>query len=1106
MADSQYPIPTQFAEEIAARQYAQKDENGKATENLEAMFRRVAEHMARAEALDAYKARHGFYPAWYRDFEGRAKHLKDLEWFDKHFVPSAGPEAIDAVMSAEQAFYDLMMRRAFIPGGRVMAGGGTRVAQMQNCFVFSPNGKYIASATEADSMAGIYELAYQLAETTKTGGGCGIDISFIREQGARVDGSAGQASGPVSYLRLLFNPTLRNVKLGGVRRGAGMCVLAIDHPDALDFLTSKDLDREELYGKIEAFNISFLVTDAFYKSVVDGGFHSFVSRKTGEVVAPTPVQGKYHLPGQEPTSTSGNPADLATSKEIPLHVRIPATEAQTGTRWFKVSNYQEEVDSAADYGTDIEFAVPSQWLWDEIAQHAWQTGDPGVLFVDRVNQFNPMRDELGDITCTNPCGEEPLFPGESCCLGSAILPHYVETEVIDRVVQTAEGRTVVTEKRKYFNFAKFGQDVRMMIRFLDNVLSMNVHPLSVTMEACDSLRRVGLGIMGDADTMIAMGFGYASEEAMTLRQTIAMVMREAALQESEYLAEVKGAFPLCEKSSLPRARRNIYLLSIAPTGTISMASDVNSGIEPIFGLLISRRVGTTYVQKLHPTFETYLREQRPDLELDNESLFVVRRVRVGMDAANNPIFADERMPAVMKAIMDNHGSIHGLDEFFTAEEQALWATAHDISPEDHLRVQALWQMELDGADGYAPMAAISKTINLPNSATVEDVKKIYELAFNAGLKGTTMYRDGSRYDQVLTTDSDEASEEPTSKKYPGLHRLVEALLAEDASGAFKGVRFNDEEIELLSNVVLPAMNVCSDFEDTMFGLRSTDEKILDLEEQYQELTGAVLLRSEELNALLDDILNAAEKIADENEQLREVVQSGAHYRAHRGVETQGRMHKAEFTNGSKSRKVYTYVGLNEDKYPVEVFVNDNKAGRDMAVYANTMGILISLALKYEVPVEEIIEQLLGLQGDSTSFTGGMYQSVPDLVAKLLKGALYDYREAAEAETAVALAELRELGGQLLEEVNGEAPTVTENTGPSNHATVEFATGLLNAPRVHYGSGTAVRADELEVRQSLTVAPSSTRKYKVCPDCGELAVPDEGRTCPPCENCGSSKCG
>lgn len=353
----------------------------------------------------------------------------------------------------------------------------------------------------------------------------------------------------------------------------------------------------------------------------------------------------------------------------------------------------------------------------EIADHAWQTGEPGLIFIDRINQFNPMRQAYGEIKATNPCGEIPLFPGEPCDLGAINLAQYVTTPNIG-----TDG----------FDWDAFRQDVATCIRFLDNVLDVNTFALEDNREMSMRLRRLGLGVMGLADALIKMGYRYDSEAGRGAVARMIAELREQATRASEALAQERGAFPDFPKSTLAVERRNVALLTVAPTGTTSMLMGVSSGIEPVFAPFIYRRVGTEYKSLIHPLFQELLAQHPPH-----------------PDYAKDGSWDWEKVVAAVQA---NHGSVQGL-AFIPDAVRAVLVCAHDITPEDHVKMQGVVQTTFD-AGGKMVGNSISKTINMPHEATVQDVFEAYSLAFETGCKGITVYRDGSREFQVLSTSTE----------------------------------------------------------------------------------------------------------------------------------------------------------------------------------------------------------------------------------------------------------------------------------------------------------------------------------------------------------------
>ena len=553
-----------------------------------------------------------------------------------------------------------------------------------------------------DDMGGIIDAARQVAENAKLGLEPRIDLSGMRPEGAPIKGSGGTSSGPVSFLleifdnflewanlgaehsgpvntlRFVYSPVLRVVRQGGTRRGAGMATIAVDHPDVLDFLTAKDLDREETEGDISTFNISFLVTEAFWNVLQNNALWPLAAQE---------VPGKYHLAPQEGAYSGQWPAlpdrDLDGARGVPV------------------------------YSLGGQPSIPAAWLWREIATHAWSTGEPGLIFNDRVNEFSALKN-LGaryEIRSTNPCGEVPLTTGEACDLGAINLAAYVENGT--------------------FNDARFRQDTRTCVRFLDDVLDVNVFALDDNRQTGGELRRLGLGVMGLADALIKMGLRYDSEAGRRAIYDIMSALREEAVAESENLGRERGVYPVYERNAakMPHEpRRNVAVVTVAPTGTTSMLMGVSSGIEPVFSPFIWRKIGSEYRALLAPLLVELLETYPP--------------------AAGLEIGGKWDWDKVTDALSENHGSVVGLD-FIPQALQQVFVCAHDIAPLDHVRMQGAVQQAFD-AESFAANS-LSKTINLPNTATVQEIEDAYSEAYRTGCKGITVYRDGSRQFQVLST-------------------------------------------------------------------------------------------------------------------------------------------------------------------------------------------------------------------------------------------------------------------------------------------------------------------------------------------------------------------
>lgn len=338
-------------------------------------------------------------------------------------------------------------------------------------------------------------------------------------------------------------------------------------------------------------------------------------------------------------------------------------------KFMKALKNNENYEIFNPYTQSVEGEKSATQIMDMIVESAWAIGDPGIVFIDRINELNPTR-ELGEIRATNPCGEQPLHDYESCNLGSINLSNFWNDE------------------KKEFEWDRFAEIIKYGVRFLDNVIEVNKFPLPQIKEMTMANRRIGLGVMGFADLLIKMKIKYDSEEALEWAEKIAKFLREKAEEASRELAEERGNFPNIDKSIYKGGKmRNATLITIAPTGTISRIAGCSSSIEPVFAFEMISKIIDSEIKDLHPLYKKW-KDENPDSPLP-------------------PYFV----------------------------------TAHEIEPEWHLRMQAAFQKYTDNA--------VSKTVNFPNSATREDIKKVYLLAYDLGVKGVTVYRDGCRAEQVL---------------------------------------------------------------------------------------------------------------------------------------------------------------------------------------------------------------------------------------------------------------------------------------------------------------------------------------------------------------------
>ena len=503
------------------------------------------------------------------------------------------------------------------------------------------------------------------------------------------------------------------------------------------------------------------------------------------------------------------------------------------------------------------------------------------------------------------CGEIPLFPGEPCDLGAINLAAYVGTQGVG-----LQG----------FDVESFREDVRSTIRFLDNVLEVNRFALEDNREMSLYLRRLGLGIMGLADALIRMGYRYDSEEGRAAVDEMITHLREAATDASQALADERAPFPAFHEAALAKPRRNVALLTVAPTGTTSMLMGVSSGVEPIFAPFIYRKIGTGYAALVAPLFRELMERHAPYT-----------------DYAKGGEWDWEK---VVQAVQDNHGSVQGLD-FIPDDVRAVLVCAHDIAPADHVKMQGVVQTAFD-AGGEMVANSISKTINLPNEATVDDVYEAYSLAFATGCKGITVYRDGSRQFQVLST-----------KAKPADKAEGQSAGAEGASAA----RAPEEKGEMETS-------------DVGTATQSSDQAA----KREPSASAASVPAPKRPAAARQATGTAFERLPGEPLFDRPARLAGFTDAV-----------KLTLPNGEK-RGFYVTVNK-QDGLPVEVFITSGKAGDEANADSEALGRVVSIALQYGVPAGALVKTLRGINGGMYgTYEGRLVASRADLIAVALETA------------------------------------------------------------------------------------------------------------------------
>ncbi|ESS02985.1 MAG: ribonucleoside-diphosphate reductase class II [uncultured archaeon A07HR67] len=920
---------------ILPARYLRKDANGDPVETQEELFDRVARNVALAEAVfeaekrdidvtvtpDQLKPDHPRRDELAEDVFGAGVSADDdsettltphnVNKFAYDTVVPELPAAVrDHVEETAATFRDGMESLSFMPNSPTLMNAGDELQQLSACFVDSPN----------DDITDIHQTAKEAAEVFQSGGGMGYAFWQLRPYGDAVGSTGGIASGPITFMRT-FDQMCETIAQGGARRGAQMGVMRVSHPDVIQFIHAKNKDvslahslrlndpddfthnsfadaleeareliddegrvpehlRNAVEGHLSNFNISVGITDEFMEALYAGEEFTFTNPRTGEPHVATPeTKELYDMFG------------LGEHVEVGEPLSIPAAE-----------------------------------LWEDMIEGAHENGEPGVIYLERVNKehsFDVEENPDHRILATNPCGEQPLEEYEACNLGHINLSTLAAEGAPDwRVWSEAHADEYDTHEdavdaflAEAIDFEEFDERIAYGTRFLENVVTMSDFPVDEIEQTVRDMRKIGLGIMGLAQLYIQLGVKYGSEEGNEVARQLMTHINHESKEISHELAEERGVFNdwADSKYAAPTEYRDWFehhtgldadewadgypirnhnTTTIAPTGTTSMIGNTTGGCEPIYNVAFYKNVsGDVQGDEMLVEFDDYFLRTLEANDIDVDA--VKREAQEQM--AENAFDGVEGLSTVPDAIGE------------------LFVVTGSLSGIEHAAVQCACQ---EGVD-----SAISKTCNFPNDATAADMEEVYRYIYDHGGKGVTVYRDGTRSKQVLTTRA-------------------------------QNTEFADET-EAAETIV----------------------------EQIREVFGGVeaFLDNDDVRAAVDaeiaDLLASADEpeLAYTETRPRPDSLSGVTQRVETGY-----------------GKLYVTINEDEAGRPFELFANIGHSGGYTNSFTEALAKVISTALRSGVDPEEIVDELHGTRSPKVAWDKGeQIQSIPDAIGTALRRYLDD---------------------------------------------------------------------------------------------------------------------
>ncbi|MDS0220903.1 adenosylcobalamin-dependent ribonucleoside-diphosphate reductase [Haloarcula sp. S1AR25-5A] len=750
---------------ILPARYLRKDANGDLIEEPEDLFDRVAKNIALAEAVfeadkqgvdvtvspDQLKPDHPRRDELADEVFGKGTSVDDdvetdlsvynVNKFAYETVVPELPEGVrEHVESTADAFQEQMEQLSFMPNSPTLMNAGDELQQLSACFVDSPG----------DDIDDIHQTAKEAAQVFQSGGGMGYAFWKLRPYGDPVGSTGGIASGPITFMRT-YDQMCETIAQGGARRGAQMGVMRVSHPDVIQFIHAKNKDvslaetlrlndpddfthnsfaealeearelidddgkvpkhlRNAVEGHLSNFNISVGVTDDFMEALKAGEEFTFTNPRT-----------------EEPHIVTEETKELYDMFGLGEHVEVGE-----------------------------ELSIPAEELWDDIVEGAHENGEPGVIYLERVNKqhsFDVEEHPDHEILATNPCGEQPLEEYEACNLGHINLSTLAATDAPDwRVWSEAHAdeydsmeAAIDAFLEDAIDWDEFDRRIELGTRFLENVVTMSDFPVEKIEQKVREMRKIGLGIMGLAQLYIQLGVAYGTDEANEIARQTMRHINHGSKATSHELAEDRGVFSEWENSKYANPTdypewfekqtgenaedwadgypiRNHNTTTIAPTGTTSMIGNTTGGCEPIYNVAYYKNVSDDVQgDEMLVEFDDYFLRALEDNDIDVEAV----KQEAQEQMANNEFDGVDGLTTVPDAIGE------------------LFVTTGSLSAKQHAGIQVACQ---EGVD-----SAISKTVNAPNDSTTEDAAEVFEYIYDHGGKGVTYYRDGTRSKQVLTT-------------------------------------------------------------------------------------------------------------------------------------------------------------------------------------------------------------------------------------------------------------------------------------------------------------------------------------------------------------------